>query len=104
MTRYAGVPKLWAAAHPEAWIEAYYVKDQGLTPEQGRYVALAGGKTPFPGDWSDVIAETQQTIDLLVEAAGRPRFEATSIFDLSFQHVASDVVDAVAHGQEKLLD
>jgi sulfonate transport system substrate-binding protein len=96
--------QLWAAAHAEPWIEAYYVKDQGLTPEQARYVALAGGKTLFPADWGDVIAETQQTIDLLVEAAGRPRFEATSIFDLRFQHVASEVADAVARGQEKLLD
>jgi sulfonate transport system substrate-binding protein len=96
--------QLWAAAHPEEWIQAYYVKDQGLTPEQGRYVLEAGGKTLFPSDWSDVIAETQQTIDLLVDAAGRERFEAGSIFDRRFERVASDVAEALARGRESLLD
>jgi sulfonate transport system substrate-binding protein len=96
--------QLWAAAHPEQWIQAYYVKDQGLTTEQGHYVVDAGGKTLFPGDWSEVIAETQHTIDLLVEAAGRPRFEAGRIFDRRFEHVASNVADAVARGDAKLLD
>jgi sulfonate transport system substrate-binding protein len=95
--------QLWAYAHPERWIDAYYVKDQGLTPDQGRYVAEAGGRPLFPADWSDVIAETQQTIDLLVEGAGRQRFLAETIFDRRFEHVAAGVVDAVAH-DARLLD
>jgi sulfonate transport system substrate-binding protein len=96
--------QLWAAAHPDQWLQTYYVKDQGLTPEQGRYVIESSGKTLYPRDWGDVIDETQQTIDLLVDAASRKRFEAATIFDRRFEHVAADVADAIARGDERLLD
>lgn len=96
--------QLWAAAHPEQWLATYYVKDQGLTPEQGRYVLESSGKTLFPRDWSEVMDETQQTIDLLVDAASRQRFEASKIFDRRFEQVAADVADKIARGDEQLLD
>src|SRR5262249_38808765 len=45
--------QLWAHAHPDAWIEAYYVKDQGLTASEGRFLVEAAGKPQYPGDWTE---------------------------------------------------
>jgi sulfonate transport system substrate-binding protein len=79
--------QLWAYAHPREWIDGYYVKDQGLTADEGQYIVNTSGRPAFPGDWSDVIAWTQETIDLLATTTGKPRFEASKIFELGFQSV-----------------
>lgn len=86
--------QLWAYAHPEAWIEAYYVKDQGLSAREGRFLIEAAGKPQIPGDWSEAIALTQETADLLAEASGQKRFEARTIFDLRFQTIGAEVAGA----------
>ncbi len=81
--------QLWAYAHPREWIDGYYVKDQGLTADEGRYIVDTSGRPGFPADWSDVIAWTQETVDLLAETTGKPRFEARKIFALDFQPIAA---------------
>ncbi len=81
--------QLWAYAHPREWIDGYYVKDQGLTVDEGQYLVNSSGRPGFPGDWSDVIAWTQETIDLLAQTTGKPRFEASKIFELGFQSIAA---------------
>jgi sulfonate transport system substrate-binding protein len=82
--------QIWAADHPDAWIEAYYVKDQGLTAEQGRELVETAGRPVYPADWVETIAETQETIDLLAEATGRASFDAKTIFDRRFETVAAE--------------
>jgi sulfonate transport system substrate-binding protein len=82
--------QIWAADHPDAWIEAYYVKDQGLTTEQGRELVETGGRPVYPADWIETIAETQETINLLAEATGRSSFDAKTIFDRRFEAVAAE--------------
>jgi sulfonate transport system substrate-binding protein len=84
--------QLWTYAHPREWIDGYYVKDQGLTKAEGQYIVDTSGRPSFPDDWSDVIAWTQETIDLLATTTGKPRFEAGKIFDLSFQSMAAGAV------------
>ncbi|WP_437288317.1 ABC transporter substrate-binding protein [Sorangium sp. So ce406] len=86
--------QLWAHAHPDAWIEAYYVKDQGLTATEGRFLIESAGKPLYPGDWAEAIALTQETVDLLAEASGQKRFEARTIFDLRFQTIGAEVAGA----------
>jgi sulfonate transport system substrate-binding protein len=81
--------QLWAYAHPREWIDGYYVKDQGLSADEGQYIVNTSGRPAYPGDWSDVIAWTQETVDLLAQTTGKPRFEASKIFDLSFQSIAA---------------
>lgn len=78
----------WSYDHPDAWIEGYYVKDQGLSTDEGRYVVDALGRPEFPSDWSEAIALTQETIDLLAEASGRKRFDAHQLFDRRFEKLA----------------
>ena len=84
--------QLWAYAHPREWIDGYYVKDQGLTVEEGQYLVNNSGRPGYPSDWSDVIAWTQETIDLLAQTSARPRFEASKIFELGFQSIAAAAV------------
>ncbi|WP_437307253.1 ABC transporter substrate-binding protein [Sorangium sp. So ce388] len=86
--------QLWAHAHPDAWIEAYYVKDQGLTAREGRFLIETAGKPQHPGDWTEAIALTQETVDLLAEASGQKRFEAKTIFDLRFQTIGAEAAGA----------
>lgn len=86
--------QLWAHAHPEVWIDAYYVKDQGLTSAEGRFLIEAAGKPQYPADWTEVIALTQETVDLLAGASGQKRFEANTIFDRRFQTIGAEVAGA----------
>ncbi|WP_437485467.1 ABC transporter substrate-binding protein [Sorangium sp. So ce1014] len=97
--RWRARAQLWAHAHPEPWIEAYYVKDQGLTAAEGRFLVESTSKPQYPGDWTDTIALTQETVDLLAEASGQKRFEATTIFDRRFQTIGAEVASA-AQGAE----
>jgi sulfonate transport system substrate-binding protein len=85
---------LWQQNHPDEWMAHYYVKDQGLTPEEARYVVDSLGAPEYPRDWSEAIARTQQTIDLLAEASGQKPFDATRLFDRRFEGVSADAAGA----------
>ena len=63
----------------------YFVEDQGLSVDEGRFIVDNSGQPRFPADWSEAIALTQETIDLLVSETGQKRFVAESIFDRRFQ-------------------
>jgi sulfonate transport system substrate-binding protein len=77
--------QLWAAQNPERWIDVYYVEDQGLSLDEGRFIVDSAGQPRFPADWSEAIALTQATIDLLVAETGQQRFSAETLFDRRFQ-------------------
>jgi sulfonate transport system substrate-binding protein len=87
--------QLWAHRHPEQWIAGYYVADQGLSEEEGRYIVDGLGEPEYPGDWSEAIARTQQTIDLLAEATGQKPFDAARLFDRRFETVGAEVANEV---------
>jgi sulfonate transport system substrate-binding protein len=86
---------VWQQQHPDEWLEAYYVKDQGLTPDEGRYVIENLGESEYPRDWTEAIARTQQTVDLLAEASGQRPFEASRLFDRRFESVGADAANEV---------
>lgn len=86
----------FAHDNPEVWIDAYYVQDQGLSRAQARSVVAALGRPEYPSDWSEAIAFTQETIDMMARASGKPRFDAASLFDRRFQQLSSDPVTAAA--------
>jgi sulfonate transport system substrate-binding protein len=77
--------QLWAVQNPERWIDVYFVKDQGLSLDEGRFIVENTGLPVFPGDWSEAIALTQETIDLLAASTGQTRFDANELFDRRFQ-------------------
>ena len=91
---------LWSHLHPEEWTEAYYVRDQGLSPEDARYVVGSLGQPEFPRDWSEAIRQTQQTIDLLAQATDREPFDAAELFDRRFEAFGAEAQDQVLRRAE----
>lgn len=89
---------VWAWENPDAWIDAYYVKDQGLTREDGQRIIAANPKPLFPTRWDRAIAWEQETIDLLAGAGLSPRFGAGELFDRRFERIAADAVPITYRG------
>jgi sulfonate transport system substrate-binding protein len=86
--------QVWIRAHPKEWIEGYYVKDQGLSAEDGQFLVDAAGELDIPASWDDAIARHQQTIDLLAKETGNPVIEAENLYDRRYEKVAADALGA----------
>ncbi|MEU5002340.1 ABC transporter substrate-binding protein [Streptomyces sp. NPDC021622] len=86
----------WVDRHPTEWIEGYYVKDQGLTREDGEYLVKGAGHPDIPADWTSAIARQQKTVDLLAKETGRKSFDAEVLFDRRYESVAADAIKAGA--------
>ncbi|WP_343712380.1 ABC transporter substrate-binding protein [Inquilinus sp.] len=82
----------WIATHPEEWIAGYYVKDQGLDAESGRYLVNSAGLPDIPADWTAVIERQQATIDLLAAETGKPKLNAADLFDRRYERAAADAL------------
>ncbi|HET6296381.1 MAG TPA: ABC transporter substrate-binding protein [Kribbella sp.] len=96
-----GVAQDWIDKHPKEWIEGYYVKDQGLTAEDGQWLVDNAGKPDISADWSDAIKRHQETIELLATETKNPVIQATDLYDLRFQSVAVDAIKAASTGAAK---
>ncbi|SDL75497.1 ABC transporter substrate-binding protein [Nonomuraea jiangxiensis] len=83
---------IWVYEHPEEWIAGYYVKDQGLSAADGRYLVDLAGEPDIPADWSEAIARHQETIDILAEETGNPVLQARDLYDLRYQAVGADAI------------
>lgn len=75
----------WINNNPEAWIEGYYVEDQGLSKEDGQYLVDLTGEFVVPASWDEVVGRHQQTIDLLAKELGYEPYSAENIFDRRFE-------------------
>ncbi|MEV8397789.1 ABC transporter substrate-binding protein [Streptomyces niveus] len=84
--------KVWVDTHPEEWIEGYYVKDQGLSREDGEYLVKTGGHPAIPGDWTETIANQQKTVDLLSKETDQKSFDAAILFDRRFEKTGAEAV------------
>ena len=88
--------KLWARAqawidsHPDEWAKVYYVGNQGLSPEDARYVVQTNGKAELPRDWTEAIRRQQGSVNLMAEATGRKAFDAHRLFDRRFETLSAD--------------
>ncbi|MEU6118786.1 ABC transporter substrate-binding protein [Streptomyces sp. NPDC047117] len=84
--------QVWIDEHPKEWVEGYYVKDQGLSREDGEYLVKRSGHPDFPVDWSSAIKRQQQTIDLLAKEQKHEAFKADILFDRRYESVAADAL------------
>ena len=84
----------WINDNPDAWIDGYYVKDQGLSREDGEYLVGLAGKLVVPADWDEVVARHQKTIDLLGAELGYEPYSAENIFDRRFETLAAAALAA----------
>jgi sulfonate transport system substrate-binding protein len=74
----------WVDQHPKEWVEGYYVKDQGLTAEDGEWLVQRAGHPDVPSDLTPVIRRHQATIDLLAKETGNPVIKAEDLYDERF--------------------
>jgi sulfonate transport system substrate-binding protein len=80
---------IWAWENPDAWIDAYYVKDQGVSKEDGQRIIKANPKPVFPRNWESAIAWEQQTSDLLASGGYVAKTNVAGLFDRRFESVAA---------------
>lgn len=78
----------WIETHPDEWIKGYYVKDQGLKEDAGRFLVQSNGSPDVPLDWVAATERLQETVDLLAEELKKPPFKAGTLFDRRFETVA----------------
>jgi sulfonate transport system substrate-binding protein len=77
----------WLQANREAWIDAYYVKSQRLSADNGRLIVESEGSFSFPL-LRDLVERQQRAIDLLHQAGELPRrLDAREEFDFRFDEV-----------------
>ncbi|WP_290863394.1 ABC transporter substrate-binding protein [Hamadaea sp.] len=80
----------WREANPQEWIDRYYVKDQGLSREDGQWLVDNAGKSDIPASWADAIARHQETIDLLAKETGNKPLKAEELYDRRYETIAAD--------------
>jgi sulfonate transport system substrate-binding protein len=84
----------WRQSHREEWAELYYVRNQGLSPDDARHIVESAGDIVVPRDWSEARRLQQGSIDLLAAEAGRKAFDAATIFDPRFETIGADAFEA----------
>lgn len=82
----------WVQTHKSEWAQAYYVKNQGVSPQAAQTIIKAAGEPDVPADWSDMIRYQQDTIDLLARETGQKPFDAATLFDRRFETVAASQI------------
>ncbi|MFD9870024.1 ABC transporter substrate-binding protein [Streptomyces niveus] len=90
--KYWARARVWIDTHPEEWIEGYYVKDQGLSREDGEYLVKTGGHPAIPDDWTRAIADQQKTVDLLAKETDQKPFDTEILFDRRYEKVGAEAV------------
>jgi sulfonate transport system substrate-binding protein len=84
-----GRAQAWMSAHPDELGRAYFIENQGLSPDLARYAQQIYEGLYVPRRWDEAVALQQSTVDLMAEANHRPRFDAARIFDRRFEAVAA---------------
>jgi sulfonate transport system substrate-binding protein len=91
--------QVWAYEHQAAWIDAYYVKDQGVSAADGRRIVAALDKPVFPRNWDKGQAWQQESADLLAAGGFIRPVKAAELFDRRFQTIAAEAVPATYQEQ-----
>ncbi|MEU9064129.1 ABC transporter substrate-binding protein [Streptomyces sp. NPDC048430] len=86
--------QVWAWENQDEWIDTYYVKDQGVSKEDGRRIVDSYQKPQFPVSWDEAVDWEQKTADLLAEGGFVPEQKASELFDRRFERLAADAVAA----------
>jgi sulfonate transport system substrate-binding protein len=86
--------RVWQYENKDAWIQAYYVKDQAVSAAAGRRIVDADEKPAFPRNWDKALAWEQESADLLVDGGFIKPVPAADLFDRRFETIAADSVPA----------
>lgn len=83
----------WIDEHPREWAQIYYVKDQGVSPQDAATIIRDSGRSDIPHDWNEAIAVQQETIDFMAREMKQKPFDAQTIFDRRFETVAAKAIE-----------
>ncbi|HEX8344664.1 MAG TPA: hypothetical protein VF657_07960 [Actinoplanes sp.] len=86
--------KVWAEENKNRWIDAYYVRDQGVTAADGERIVAVEDRPIFPRAWDKAEAWQQESADLLVDGGFIKPIRAADLFDRRFETIAADAVPA----------
>jgi sulfonate transport system substrate-binding protein len=75
----------WINTHHDEYAQAYYVEHEGLSEEDAQFLVDALGEYEIPGNWDEVIAEHQETVDLLVKEQGQEALNVEDLYDRRFE-------------------
>ncbi|MDF0529736.1 ABC transporter substrate-binding protein [Tsukamurella sp. 8F] len=86
--------QVWAWEHPDQWRDAYYIKNQGLRPDEAKIAQNDVPKPFIPESWNEAIAWEQESIDIVTRSGSwfGKSFDAKQLFDPRFEKVAADAV------------
>ncbi|WP_406090923.1 ABC transporter substrate-binding protein [Streptomyces sp. NBC_01013] len=84
----------WAWENTDEWIDTYYVKDQGVSADDGKRIVASLHKPQFPANWDKAIAWEQETADLMAEGGFVPKQDVAGLFDRRFEGLAAKAVAA----------
>ncbi|MET7648076.1 ABC transporter substrate-binding protein [Streptomyces sp. NPDC005426] len=84
----------WAWENADEWIDTYYVKDQGVSRQDGARIVASLRKPQFPVSWDKAIAWEQETADLMAEGGFVPEQDVAALFDRRFERIAAEAVAA----------
>ncbi|WP_042366361.1 ABC transporter substrate-binding protein [Streptacidiphilus neutrinimicus] len=85
---------VWVYENPTVWEQEYYVKTQNISLTQAQQVTALSNKPLLPPSWDEAIAWEQQTVDLLAQGGYVKSFQAETLFDRRFEHLAAAAVPA----------
>lgn len=86
--------KVWAYENKKTWIDAYYVKDQGVTAGDGERIVAVEDRPAFASNWDAAQAWQQESADLLADGGFIKPIKAADLFDRRFETIAADAVPA----------
>ncbi|MEW1691114.1 ABC transporter substrate-binding protein [Streptomyces sp. NPDC091265] len=84
----------WAWENGDEWIDTYYVKDQGVSREDGERIVASLHEPQFPVSWDKAIAWEQETADLMAAGGFVPKQDVNELFDRRFEGLAAKAVPA----------
>lgn len=76
---------LWINDHREEYAQAYLVDHEGLSEQDADYVVQRQGEFAVPDTWDDLIAEHQETADLLSKEQDHPEIDVEDLYDRRFE-------------------
>jgi sulfonate transport system substrate-binding protein len=91
----------WAQDNSEKWIRAYYIDTEDLTHDEGKQVIESKGDIAFPPLNDELIAQQQETVDVIYRAGDIPeQLDAADEFVVKFDPAIAEAVEKAGARRE----
>lgn len=76
---------IWEWEHRDAWIDAFYVRNQHVSKADGQRIMAAGGQPWFARDWTRLRQMEREADDLLSAQHVVAKFDTDTLWDSRFE-------------------